>query len=344
MSLVGAAGVRAAVVGIAGTELERDEAALLGRLPPAGVILFRRNCRDRAQLRALVDALRATQPGRRLPILVDQEGGRVARLCPPQWRALPAAGGIGALAERDPAAGREAARLLGRLIAHDLAEIGANVACAPVVDVARPETTDAIGNRAFSADPRRVAELAGACARGLLAGGVAPVIKHLPGHGRARVDSHHGLPAVDATREELVAVDLVPARHLRRLPLAMTAHLLYRTVDPERPGTLSEKVIAGLIRGEAGFDGILLSDDLAMRALDGGPGELAAAAVAAGCDVALACTGRIGESLAVLGAVPDLAAHRLALLDAAVPPPARDGFDADAGEVRLNGLLGAAIA
>lgn len=338
------AGVRAAVVGIAGTELGPDEAALLSRLPPAGVILFRRNCRDRAQLRALVGTLRAVRPGRHLPVLVDQEGGRVARLCPPQWRALPAAGGVGALAERDPAAGREAARLLGRLVAHDLAEVGADVACAPVVDVARPETTDAIGNRAFSADPLRVAELAGAFARGLIAGGVAPVLKHLPGHGRARVDSHHALPVVDATREDLVAVDLVPARLLNRLPLAMTAHLLYRAVDPGLPGTLSPTVIRELIRGAAGFRGILLSDDLGMRALEGDPGGLAAAAIAAGCDVALACTGRIGESEAVLAAVPDLPPARLALLDAAIPPPARDGFDAEAGEIRLNELLGAAVA
>ena len=336
---------RAAVVGIAGPELAAEEASLLRRLPPAGVILFARNCVDRPQLRRLTDALRATQPGgRHLPVLVDQEGGRVARLKAPHWRRLPAAGVVGSLWRNEPDNARKAARLLGRLIAHDLAEVGVDVACAPVIDVAQPETTDAIGDRAFSADPDAVAELAGAFAGGLAAGGVAPVLKHLPGHGRARVDSHHALPVVEAGRGELAAVDLVPARRLRHLPLAMTAHVLYRAVDPNLPGTLSPTVISDLIRGEAGFAGILFSDDLAMRALCGEPGELAAAAVAAGCDVALACTGDMGESEAVLSSVPPLPEDRLAFLDAAIPPAAGDRFDPEEAEAVLHELLRTPIA
>jgi beta-N-acetylhexosaminidase len=337
--------VRAAIVAIAGTSLAPDEEELLRRQPPAGVILFARNCRDRDQLRRLTAALRATQPGRRLPVLIDQEGGRVMRLRPPEWRSLPAAGAVGALAARgDLAAGREAARLLGRLIAHDLAEVGIDIDCAPVVDVGRPETTTAIGDRAFSTDPELVAELAGAFADGLMAGGVAPVLKHLPGHGRARVDSHLALPVVDASRDELIATDLVPARRLHHLPLAMTAHVLYRAVDPDRPGTLSPAVIGELIRGEAGFRGLLLSDDLGMGALEGDPASRAERALSAGCDLAVACTGRLEESRAVLDAAPWLAPDKLARLDVAVPPPAADGFDPVEGEARLGELLGVPVA
>ncbi len=331
--------VRAAVGGLAGPELLPEEEDLLRRSPPAGVVLFARNCRDRRQLAALVAAVRATQPGRRVPVLIDQEGGRVMRLRPPEWRPLPPAAAVGAVAAADAHAGLEAAWLLGRLIAHDLAEVGIDVDCAPVVDVGRPETTGAIGDRAFARDPEAVAELAGACARGLIHGGVAPVIKHLPGHGRARADSHLTLPVVDCPLDELLACDLVPARRLASLPLAMTAHVLYRAVDPDRPGTLSPAVIEGLIRGAAGFGGLLFSDDLAMKALEGDPATRAAGALAAGCDIALACTGRLEESEAVLAAVPPLVPEKLARLDAAVPPPAADGFDPDRGEALLGELL-----
>lgn len=336
--------VRAAVVGIAGPGLLPEEDALLRRLPPAGVILFARNCVDRGQLRRLTDAVRATQTDRRLPILIDQEGGRVARLKAPHWRRLPAAGVVGANFRNEPENAREAARLLGRLVAHDVAEVGIDVACAPVVDVARPETTGAIGDRAFSNEPETVAELAGCFARGLMAGGVAPVLKHLPGHGRARVDSHHELPVVDAGPRELAATDLLPARRLRHLPLAMTAHVLYREVDPNRPGTLSPTVIRYLIRGVAGFEGILFSDDIAMKALCGAPGEIALEALAAGCDVALACTGDMAESEAVLASVPPLPKERLTLLDAAVRPGDGLPFDPDEAWAVLHERLGTPVA
>jgi beta-N-acetylhexosaminidase len=335
---------RAAIVGISGHVLTDAEIELFRMAPPAGVILFARNCRDRDQLRALVAALRALSPERHLPVLIDQEGGRVARMKPPEWSPRPAAAAAGMLAERDPAAGREAAWLVGRLIAHDLAEVGIDIDCAPVIDVRRPETTDAIGDRAFGADPHRVAELAQAFIEGLIAGGVAPVVKHLPGHGRARVDSHATLPVVDASVDELMAADLVPARRLAHLPFGMTAHLLYRSIDPERPATLSPTVIGSVIRETIGFRGLLISDDLAMGALEGTPETRAAAALAAGCDLALACTGRIEESAAVLTAAGPLSADRLARLDQALPPPAADGFDPVAAEERLLDLHAPVVA
>ena len=334
-------GVRAAVIGIEGTELSAAEAALIRRMPPAGVVLFARNCRDRQQLRALTDALHGSQPDRHLPILIDQEGGRVMRLKPPEWRPLPPAAAVGAL---DGASAREAAWLLGRLIAHDLAEVGIDIDSAPCVDIGRPETTTAIGNRAFAHNPTLVAELGGEMARGLIAGGIAPVLKHLPGHGRARVDSHETLPIVDTGREELIATDLVPACRLNHLPLAMTAHVLYRAVDPDRPGTFSPVAIRELIREAAGFEGLLFSDDLAMKALEGDPGTRASRALAAGCDIALACTGRLEESLAVLTAAHELAPEKQARLAAALPLPPSEPFDPERGQARLDELLGTVVA
>lgn len=331
-------GPRAAIVGIAGPSLTFDERRLLERLPPAGVILFARNCVDRGQLAALVADIGALTPGRRTPVLIDQEGGRVMRLRPPHWRPLPAAGVVGALPAAD---GLRAAWLLGRLIAHDLAEVGISIACAPVTDLAWPGATAAIGARAFAADPWRAARLATACARGLIAGGVAPVIKHLPGHGRATVDSHEALPVVEAGLDELADTDLVPSRAMvSAVGLAMTAHVVYRAIDPHRPGTLSPTVIAEVIRGRIGFRGILLSDDLAMGALTGPVAERAGAALAAGCDLAMHCTGRIEEGRAVLEAVPEAAVD----LAAAVPPPSVDGFDAAAGDLELRELWAVPVA
>lgn len=339
---------RAAVVGIAGAALDPAERRLLRELPPAGVILFKRNCVDRAQLRALTDSLRALLADRPLPILVDQEGGRVMRLAPPAWRPLPSAGAVGRAAALDPGAGSEAAWLLGRLIAHDLREAGIDVDCAPVLDVATAGTTEAIGDRSFGAEPARVAELAGAFLDGLAAGGVAGMIKHVPGHGRATVDSHSALPLVTAAWRELEATDLVPFAALgAAAPFAMTAHVVYAALDPERPATVSRAVIARTVRGRLGIQGLLLSDDLAMRALTGGPGERARAALAAGCDLALHCTGRPEESRAVLEAVPPLAPSLQARIEgalhaAAAAPPAP--FDAARGHERLVQLLAGAVA
>lgn len=329
----------AAVVGLAGTRLTPEERQLLTALPPAGVILFRRNCADRAQLAGLVDELRSLVDGRPLAVFVDQEGGRVQRLAPPQWRSLPPARAIGGLALMDRASGRDAAWLLGRLIAHDLREVGIDVACAPVLDVAAPGMTEAIGSRSFGADPTLVAELAGTCLDGLAAGGVAGVIKHVPGHGRALLDSHLSLPVVTAIRAELAVADLVPFGRLRNAPFAMTAHVVFTDLDPERAATLSRRVIADVIRGELGIQGLLLSDDLAMHALVGEPGERARMALEAGCDLALYCTGRIEETEAVLAAAPALAPSLVARLEGVLARASIEPFDAALGQKRLETLL-----
>jgi beta-N-acetylhexosaminidase len=338
---------RAAVVGVAGTALTPAERELLTALPPAGIILFQRNCADRAQLAALTGELRALAPGRPLPVFVDQEGGRVMRLRPPRWRALPSAGSIGRLARLDPEGGRLAAGLLGRLIAHDLREVGIDVACAPVLDVAGAGMTEAIGDRSFADDPALVAELAAAFAAGLAAGGVAAVIKHVPGHGRALVDSHLSLPVVGAARVALQASDFVPFQALRQAPFAMTAHVVYPELDPDRPATTSRRVIARTIRGELGIQGLLLSDDLAMGALAGDPADRARAALAAGCDLALHCTGRLEETRAVLEAAPPLApslAARLEGVMAALASTPVEPFAADQAEARLAALLQGTVA
>jgi beta-N-acetylhexosaminidase len=338
---------RAAVVGIAGPSLSPAERELLLALPPAGVILFQRNCADRAQLRALTDDLRRLARDRALPVFVDQEGGRVMRLRPPEWRSLPPPAAVGRMAPADRAGAGTAARLLGRLIAHDLREVGVDVACAPVLDVAGEVMTEAIGSRSFGADPRLVTDLARAFAAGLLAGGIAPVIKHLPGHGRAVVDSHFDLPIVGASAAELRATDFVPCRALRDLPFAMTAHVVYPGLDPERPATTSRSVIAGVIRGELGVQGLLLSDDLAMDALSGDPADRALAALEAGCDLALYCTGRLEETRAVLQAAPPLAPSLLARLGGTMRSLAAtpvEPFDPDRAEAHLADLLAGQVA
>ena len=306
---------RAAIVGIAGTRLRPEERRLIAAHDPLGFILFARNCRTPDQVRALVADLRAAVGRGDAPVLIDQEGGRVARLRPPHWPDQPPARAIGRLAEADEGAGREAAWLHARLLAADLAPLGITVDCAPVLDLAWPGRTAAIGDRAFSADPKIVGLLGRAALDGFLAGGVLPVIKHLPGHGRARVDSHLELPVVAASRDELAASDWRPFRICRDAPLGMTAHVLYPALDPDWPATHSARIIDEVIRGAIGFDGLLLSDDLSMQALGGRLGERCARALAAGCDVALHCNGDLGEMVEVLaaaGPLSDAAEGRLA--------------------------------
>ncbi len=289
-------------MGIAGPALTGAEAALLAAHPPAGVILFGRNVQTPEQLRALTASLRAVLPVNAV-IAVDQEGGRVARLRPPHWPAHPAAGALGAL---DPARGRRAAYLTGALIGALCAAEGFDLVCAPVLDLRIAGASDVIGDRSFGTDPAAVAALAMAMADGLLAAGVLPVGKHAPGHGQALVDSHLALPTAPAAAD--LGPDIAVFAACRGLPWMMTAHLLYEGLDATLPGTLSPLVIERVIRGRIGFEGVLVSDDLAMRALAGaGAGPLATAAVAAGCDVALHCTGALAESEAVLRAVPPLA-------------------------------------
>jgi beta-N-acetylhexosaminidase len=266
----------------------------------------------------------------------------VARLCPPHWPTRPPARRLGALAERAPQAGIEAAWLHARLIAADLRSLGISVVCAPVLDLAWPGRTRAIGDRALAADPELVARLGQAMIDGFLAGGVLPVIKHLPGHGRARRDSHLGLPVVRAAAEDMARADWLPFRACRAAPFAMTAHVLYPALDPVRPATLSPDIIGTVIRGEIGFAGALLSDDLSMGALSGSLGERTVAARAAGCDLALHCNGDFAEMVEVLEAAGPLegasAARAAAALAGARSPQA---FDAVAGEARIADLLGA---
>jgi beta-N-acetylhexosaminidase len=340
----GAAGsgrsVRAAIVGVAGLVLGDAERALLRESAPWGFILFARNCADPDQVRALVGELRATVGRPDAPVLIDQEGGRVARLCPPHWPARPPARRLGQLAERDRAAGIEAAWLQGRLIAAELTPLGINVACAPVLDLALPGQTRAIGDRALAADPELVGVLGQAMIDGFLAGGVLPVIKHLPGHGRARQDSHVRLPVVAADGEELASADWLPFRACRAAPLAMTAHVLYPALDAAHPATLSPTIIARVIRDAIGFRGVLLSDDLSMGALSGSLGARTAKARAAGCDIALHCNGDLVEMTEVLNAAGPLEGESAARAEAALArAPALQAFDPPNGEARLAGLL-----
>lgn len=306
--------MRAAIIGLSGPALTAEEAALLARRRPLGAILFRRNIQSPAQLRALTAALRELL-GEGAPILVDQEGGRVARLAPPHWPGFPPA----ARFEHGPAeAARANAEAIGRLCAAE----GFDVVCAPCLDLRLPGAHGVIGDRAFSAEPAEVARLGAAWVAGLRAGGVIPVLKHIPGHGRARQDSHEALPVVQADAATLEA-DLAPFRALAAPDLwAMTAHILYPVWDSARCATLSPRVIGGVIRGEIGFQGFLVSDDLAMRALSGALGERTRAALAAGCDAVLHCSGVAAETAEVLEAAPFLspaAQARLAAARAALP-------------------------
>jgi beta-N-acetylhexosaminidase len=297
--------VKAAIVGIAGPALSPDEAALFEACPPTGVILFGRNIQDPAQLRALTASLRQVLPPE-AELMVDQEGGRVARLRPPHWRAHPPASALGALYQSDPAAALRCAWLTGALIGLDCAEAGFSVVAAPVLDLSVPGAHDVVGDRAFASHPVSVARLGRAMANGLLAGGVVPVGKHVPGHGRAAVDSHLALPVV-ATDD--LAADFRPFALNFDLPWLMTAHIVYQGLDPADPATLSATVIRDVIRGRIGFKGVLVTDDLAMKALSGTPADLAARALAAGCDIALYCSGEFAPTQDLLQRCPDLTAQ-----------------------------------
>jgi beta-N-acetylhexosaminidase len=294
------------IIGLSGPELTADERAFFRAAAPAGFILFRRNCEDPAQLRALTDALRDLTGRADLPILIDQEGGRIARLRPPHWPDFPAPWRFAELYARAPISAMEAARVNALATAASLAAAGINVACQPVLDLRHPHAHGVIGERALGSDPDQVASLGRMVLDGLAEGGVAGIVKHMPGHGRARADSHFELPVVDAGEEEMEA-DLAPFRKLAgRARIGMTAHILYSAWDRERPATLSPIVIAEVIRGAIGFDGLLLSDDLEMAALAGSFGERAQRALAAGCDLVLHGSGRLEESREVAEAIPPM--------------------------------------
>jgi beta-N-acetylhexosaminidase len=290
------------IFGCAGSQLSPAEREFFARTQPLGFILFARNCETPDQIRTLVSDLRASVGRDEAPVLIDQEGGRVARLKPPQWRAAPPADRFGALAERNREVAIEASRINSHLIGRELAVLGIDVDCAPVLDLRLPGAHDIVGDRAFGATPRRVAELGRAACEGFLAAGVLPVIKHIPGHGRAMADSHLELPVVTASRAELEASDFEAFRLLADMPWGMTAHLVYAAIDPARPATLSPQVISEVIRGHIGFDGLLLCDDLSMKALKGDLGDLARQALAAGCDIALHCNGQMDEMARIAAA------------------------------------------
>lgn len=308
---------KAAVVGCSGPSLTEDERRLFAASDPLGFILFARNCVDPAQLRRLVDALREAVGRRDALVLIDQEGGRVARLGPPHWRKAPPASEFAAMYRADPRAGIAAARLNARLMAKELADAGINVDCTPVLDIPVAGADPIIGDRAYGDSAEQIAVLGRTVCDGMLDMGVLPVIKHIPGHGRARADSHKTLPVVETSHGELSRTDFIPFRGLAEAaPCAMTAHVVYADIDPEAPATLSRKVIAEIIRREIGFDGLLFSDDLGMGALSGPLAGRTRACLAAGCDVALHCSGVLGETEEVLDAVAELtteAVRRLAL-------------------------------
>jgi len=330
---------RAVVFGCSGTRLSPEERSFFARADPLGFILFARNVETPAQVITLVQALRESVGRADAPILVDQEGGRVQRLRPPYWRAAPAAARFGELARRDRSAAEEAVRLNARLIGAELAALGIDTVCAPVLDLRHPGAHDVIGDRAFSGDPEVVIALGRAACAGFTEAGVTPVIKHLPGHGRSAVDSHSSLPVVTASLPELEASDFRPFRALADMPLAMTCHLLFTAIDPERPATISPTLIARVIRGWIGFKGILFSDDLSMSALTGAVEARAAAAIAAGCDIALHCNGRLEEMARVAEAVPALPPDASAALADARSKAKPGAIDAAGLARRLEGLL-----
>ena len=330
----------AVIFGCEGPVLNDWEREFFLEHAPLGFILFARNCEDPEQVRALVAALRETIGRAEAPVLIDQEGGRVARLKPPHWRAAPAPGRFGLIAGRDRERAHEAVRLNARLIAADLMDLGITVNCAPALDLPTPGADAVIGDRSFGADAEIIADLGRAFCEGLLAGGVLPVIKHMPGHGRARVDSHLETPVVETPRAELEVSDFRPFTALADAPWAMTGHVVYAAIDPDNPATTSRTVIDEVIRGLIGFDGVLVTDDLSMRALAGDFTGRAAAALEAGCDLVLHCNGEPGEMTEVARGVTPLSAEaERRLAAAAARPAAPEAVDRAALTARLERLL-----
>lgn len=308
---------RAFITGLSGPAITTDEKAFLREAAPWGLILFKRNIRDPAQTAAIVSDFREIC-GWEAPVLVDQEGGRVQRLGPPHWPAYPAAAAYAALYDRDTAAGLAAARLGARLIAADLAELGVTVDCLPLADVPVAGADAVIGDRAYGTTADKVSALAAAAAQGLQDGGVLPVLKHLPGHGRASADSHAALPVVTTDRATLETTDFAAFRPLAGLPLGMTAHVVFTALDPQLPATTSPTMIGQVIREFIGFGGALMTDDVSMQALSGSIAARASAALAAGCDLVLHCNGRLAEMQAVAGVAPTLAAAAATRAEAAL--------------------------
>ena len=297
--------IASGIFGVSGTELTQEEKQFFSDLNPYGFILFARNCESPAQVAKLVADLKAISGRARVPVLIDQEGGRVARLKPPHWPAFPPAAKLAAIAARDIEQAKKAVYLNARLIARELTALGITVNCAPLADLPVEGAHDVIGDRAFGHEATQVIALARAMAQGLSDGGVVPILKHIPGHGRPRADSHEELPVVHESLEVLRATDFVPFKALRDLPMGMTAHVLFTAIDDKHMATVSTRAIA-IIRDEIGFDGLLMSDDLSMKAMQGDFSQRTRDALAAGCDVVLHCNGKMDEMLQVAKALPPL--------------------------------------
>lgn len=331
---------RAFITGVSGTELTAAEREFIRSERPWGFILFKRNVETPAQVAALVAELRAIVGAADAPILIDQEGGRVQRLGPPHWPVYPPGAVFSTLYDTDSALGLTAARLSARLIAADLADLGITVDCLPLADVPVPGADAVIGNRAYGTSPDKVAAIARAVTEGLEQGGVLPVLKHIPGHGRATADTHFKLPTVDTGRDELERTDFAAFKPLADLPMAMTAHVVFSAVDPAHPATTSATMIADVIRGAIGFQGLLMSDDVSMNALAGSIAERTRVIFAAGCDMALHCNGNIEEMREVASQTPELSDRALERANAALAArKAPQPFDRAAARTELDALI-----
>jgi beta-N-acetylhexosaminidase len=331
------------IFGMSGLSLTADEKAFFKESDPAGYIIFGRNVETKEQLRALTDELRQLHGRDDVAILIDQEGGRVARMQEPVWPKFPPGETFDKLYNIAPATAIEAARLNAQAIAESLREVGITVNCLPLLDVRQPDTVDAIGNRAMGSDPMQVAALGRAVIDGQTKGGAVSVVKHMPGHGRAVVDSHMKLPKVSASADEL-ETDIAPFRSLANAPMGMTAHIVYTAWDSERCASLSPTVIDNIIRGAIGFDGLLFSDDLDMKALKGEVPERARDVVAAGCDIALNCWGRMDEMVGIADLLGEISDKSRARLDKAMATLDKAGGQVELAELlsRRDALLAAA--
>ena len=331
---------RAFITGLSGPELGDAEREFIRAERPWGFILFKRNIETPDQVSRLVRELREVVGRADAPVLIDQEGGRVQRLGPPHWPVYPPGAVFGALYDLDPELGLNAARLSSRLIAADLIDLGITVDCLPLADVPVEGSDAVIGNRAYGTEPGKVARIARAVTEGLAQGGVLPVLKHIPGHGRATADSHFRLPTVDTAKLELERTDFAAFRPLADLPIAMTAHVVFSALDPAHPATTSATIINEVIRGVIGFQGLLMSDDVSMNALAGSIAERTRAIVNAGCDMVLHCNGNLGEMREVARETPELAGKALERADSALAwckPPTP--LDRPAARAELDGLM-----
>jgi len=332
--------MKAFITGVSGTELTADEREFIASERPWGFILFKRNIGTPAQVASLVGQLREVAGAVDAPVLIDQEGGRVQRLGPPHWPAYPPGAAFGRLYDIDPTLGLAAARLSARLIADDLLPLGVTVDCLPLADVPVAGADAVIGDRAYGTRPDDVAAIARAVTEGLEQGGILPVLKHIPGHGRATADTHFRLPVVDTPKIELEATDFAAFRPLADLPMAMTAHVVFSAFDPVHPATTSATMIEHVIRGLIGFQGLLMSDDVSMNALAGSVAERTRAIFAAGCDMVLHCNGKLDEMRLVARETPELSGKALARATRALTArKAPLAFDRAAARAELDGLI-----